>query len=173
MYTFTTCVNADQSLVERRGNTLNVQCTSQETSTSLTNPTGCCAAWRWISMTTCVKISLTGKFKELHGFDDEIMDADDSDEALWQGYLDAQNKTGDMFAKPVDEHPEWKWVMMKDTHYKLDLLRRRSTYCDPYRFPSMHFYGHYHGYGVTSLLESEVSCSIVVVLSLCDLTTQA
>ncbi|KAK4890628.1 hypothetical protein LTR27_010667 [Elasticomyces elasticus] len=72
---------------------------------------------------------------------------------LWQDDEDSSRRAG----KPATDFPEWKWAMMKDADIKLDILRRKAEYCDPNNFPSMHFYSHYHNYGVSELLDGQLA----------------
>lgn len=100
-------------------------------------------------------------FKEEHE-DSEELATDDEDEEGWperkmrQAFLKTVKDDVSLWTKPPSEHPECKWVMMKDAWFRLDKLTRRTEYCDPFNFPTTDFYSHYHSWGVNALLESEV-----------------
>ncbi|KAK5682264.1 hypothetical protein LTS10_005390 [Elasticomyces elasticus] len=67
------------------------------------------------------------------------------------------DKTKDRyFLKPASNFPDWKWIMTKSAWYAYDLLRRKTTYCDPDYFGAMHFYSHYHNWGVNHLLDQQM-----------------
>ncbi|KAK3641412.1 hypothetical protein LTR56_006922 [Elasticomyces elasticus] len=57
--------------------------------------------------------------------------------------------------KPASDHPEWKWVMMKDAYSKVDNLRTKASYCDPENY-GMYIYNDFHAYGVAEVLDSQL-----------------
>ncbi|KAK3658006.1 hypothetical protein LTR56_000786 [Elasticomyces elasticus] len=58
--------------------------------------------------------------------------------------------------KPATDHPDWKWVMMKNAYSRSDDLRTKASYCDPEKNFDMYIYNDFHAYGVAEVLDSQL-----------------
>lgn len=65
-------------------------------------------------------------------------------------------------AKPSSEHPEWQWVVMRQTWLIMTEWHRRTDYCKPDNF-DMYIYNDFFGYGLQELQENLVSVSVLAV----------
>ncbi|EFQ93018.1 hypothetical protein CFE70_003666 [Pyrenophora teres f. teres 0-1] len=58
-----------------------------------------------------------------------------------------------IYKAPPSEHKDHKWVMMWGAWLKTDLLRRKSTYCEPNLF-GMNLYNDWRGWGMHEIAEN-------------------
>lgn len=97
--------------------------------------------------------------------DDENEDDEDEEDDGEQ-----RNKV-EMFPKPAEEHPEWKWIMMWQSWTSLTDYMTRASYTDPDLF-DMYIYNDFHWYGLAELIENLVSiCTLTA--GRCGLTYYA
>ncbi|CAI9632056.1 unnamed protein product [Alternaria burnsii] len=73
-------------------------------------------------------------------------------EKLYKPIDDKFRKDG-VFKAPPSKFPEHKWVMMWDAWLKVDLLGRKTKYCDPDDF-GMQLYQDWQGWGIQEILEN-------------------
>ncbi|TKA66115.1 hypothetical protein B0A55_09839 [Friedmanniomyces simplex] len=98
------------------------------------------------------------EFKEEHQALDEFRGDANPPRKLRQAWIKESERasTGRKWAKSAIECPGWNGVMMKEAWVQFDLLRRKSSYCDPFYFPTLDFYSHYHNWGINDLLDSQM-----------------
>ncbi|KAK5685226.1 hypothetical protein LTS10_003303 [Elasticomyces elasticus] len=75
---------------------------------------------------------------------------------MWTAYVDEQKSSMGEWPTQAEERPERKWIMMKDAWSRLDLLERKSSYCEPGNFRSIYFYSRYQSYGLNEILEGQM-----------------
>ncbi|KAK5732197.1 hypothetical protein LTR17_010774 [Elasticomyces elasticus] len=68
----------------------------------------------------------------------------------------SDSQTEARWLKPASDHPNWKWVMMKDAYSRSDDLRTKASYCDPEKNFDMYTYNDFHAYGVAEVLDSQL-----------------
>lgn len=81
-------------------------------------------------------------------------DADDPE--LEHDELPEDEESDRLWQKPAAEHPEWKWVLLKESFEMLNEWCRLAQYCDPDSF-GMYVFNDFHGYGLIEILENAVS----------------
>lgn len=60
-----------------------------------------------------------------------------------------------VWKKPASEHPEWKWVMLRESFDLLDTAHKDTDHRDPDVF-GMYIYNDFLGYGIIEVLENMV-----------------
>lgn len=68
-----------------------------------------------------------------------------------------------VWRKPSSEHPEWKWVMLRESFDLLDAAHKDVDKRDPDVF-GMYIYNDFLGYGIIEVLENMVRLSILFTL---------
>ncbi|KAK4493831.1 hypothetical protein PRZ48_015016 [Zasmidium cellare] len=79
---------------------------------------------------------------------------DDDSEEEDEGKPHKDDESRSMYKKPASEHPDWKWITMKESHDLLVEWNRLSACCNPSNF-NAYIYNDFHGYGIVDLVLEE------------------